>query len=156
MIKEEDFKLEYEIKEKDKDKDVIFLPYLEDCNFKNEKKIAYYDSTLNLMKLFKQQNISSSLGIGTINDCVFADNHSADWFGPTLFISTVLISQNPQLISILLSIIANYVYDLFKGKNKDPNVKFSVVLEKKDGTKKIRYEGPVSGVKEIEKIVNGK
>lgn len=65
----------------------------------------------------------------------------------------MVISQNPNIVSFCLNIISNYVYDLFKGKNKDPSINCSFLYEDKQKKKKIEYEGPVSGLKEIEKIM---
>ena len=65
----------------------------------------------------------------------------------------MVISQNPNIVSFCLNIISNYVYDLFKGKNKDPSINCSFIYEDKQKKKKVEYEGPVSGLKEIEKIM---
>ncbi len=40
-----------------------------------------------------------------------------------------------------------------RGKNKDPSINCSFLYEDKQKKKKIEYEGPVSGLKEIEKIM---
>ena len=139
----------------EKNENVIFLPVSINKEFKGEKKVAYYESTLNIMKIFKQNNINSEIAIGSIENCIFVDNRSLDWLCPTIFVSYSLLSQNPAITSVILNIISNYVYDLFKGRKDDPNIKCSVVVERKNYSKKIKYEGPVSGLKEFEKIVNG-
>lgn len=66
----------------------------------------------------------------------FAENHSIDWFGPTIFIPLMVISQNPNIVSFCLNIVSNYVYDLFKGKNKDPSINCSFIYEDKQKRRK--------------------
>ena len=41
--------------------------------------------------------------------------HHADWIGPTIFVSSALLSESSALVTIALGVITNYVTDLFKG-----------------------------------------
>ena len=113
----------------------------------------YQRLSLPIYKLFKKEELDADFAISNLDDCVFVENHSIDWFGPTIFIPLMVISQNSNVVSLCLNIISNYVYDLFKGKNKDPSVNCSFIYEDKKKKKKIEYEGPVSGLKEIKKIM---
>ncbi|MFW1918907.1 hypothetical protein [Acinetobacter baumannii] len=85
---------------------------------------------------------------------IILEQRSIDWFGPTLLITTTALTQNPELISITLNIISNYISDFFKG-SKEPNIKFTVLIqESKTQFKKIDYEGDKEGLKEVGKLIN--
>jgi len=73
---------------------------------------------------------------------------------PTLFVSSLILSQNPHLLSIALNIIANYATHFFKGIPGRSRVVLDVVVEEKSkrSSKKIHYEGEVGGLKEIRDI----
>jgi hypothetical protein len=79
--------------------------------------------------------------------------YSFEWFGPTLFVSAGLLSQDPNVLSVTLGVITNYLYDLFKG-NKEDRTSLDVILEQADGScKQIHYRGPADGLSEIAEIV---
>lgn len=84
----------------------------------------------------------------------YIHNNAADWVAPTLFISSALWSQNSQAVSIALSVIANYLTDLFKGVDT-ATVKLDVVMEKTKTHKymKISYEGNVAGITALEAVL---
>lgn len=73
---------------------------------------------------------------------------------PTLFVGSLILSENAHLLSVALSVIAGYATDFFKGIPGRRNVKLSVVVE--DKTKKaskiIHYEGDIDGLKDISDI----
>lgn len=84
----------------------------------------------------------------------YLQQYAFEWFGPTLFISAGMLSQNPSIVSVTLGVITNYLYDIFKG-DKDGKVSLNIVYEYKDGScKSVRYRGPTDGLSEVEKIVN--
>src|SRR5262249_19873290 len=73
---------------------------------------------------------------------------------PTLFVSALILSQNPHLLSIALNIIATYATDFFKGIPVSNKVVLDVVVEDKSRkcSKKVHYEGKIDGLKEITEI----
>ena len=80
----------------------------------------------------------------------YLHTRSYDWIGPTIFIPAVLISENPAAVSVALSVIANYLTDLFKGMRKTSNAKLTIVVKKPDGSyKRISYEGPAEGLSSL-------
>ena len=65
---------------------------------------------------------------------------SAEWstgVGPTLFVSAALLAENPHIISLALSVLANLLTDFFKGAKEKSNAAVEIVVEKeeKDGSK---------------------
>jgi hypothetical protein len=87
----------------------------------------------------------------------FQAQHDANWLGPTIFFGVAAWSQNPGLVSLALSVIANYVTDFFKGKLGKPEMSLSIVIEQGDkkGSVRITYDGPVEGFKACEKHIKG-
>jgi hypothetical protein len=150
----EEYNVNFEINSTLKSK-VLILPAAVNSEFKGRNEIAYTQSSLNVLKLFQQNNIATSFAVGNPKDVVLIENRSIDWIGPVIFFSISLISQNPNIVSICLNVLSSYIYDIFKGKLEDPNVRCSFVIEDKKKNKKYEYEGPVSGLKEIKEIING-
>jgi hypothetical protein len=74
---------------------------------------------------------------------------------PTLFVGSMILSQNPHLISVALNVISNYCTDFFKGIPGRNKVVLNIVVEDKNckKTKKIHYEGQADGLKELSEIV---
>lgn len=87
------------------------------------------------------------------NQPPYLQQYGFEWFGPTLFISTGLLSQNPNVLSITLGIITNYLYDLFKGANNS-KASLDVIIQQADGScKEVHYSGPPDGLINIAQIV---
>ena len=84
----------------------------------------------------------------------YIHNNSFDWLAPTLFVSFGIVSQNPHLISLALSVIANYLTDFFCGLGGEKKIKLDIVVEKNNShhCKKISYEGSVEGLVELSDI----
>jgi len=83
----------------------------------------------------------------------YLQQYSFEWFGPTLFVSAGLLAQDPNVLSVTLGVITNYLYDLFKG-NKEGKASLDVIFQQADGScKQIRYSGPADGLSEIAEIV---
>jgi hypothetical protein len=145
----------YEIDEQ-LENDVLILPYSTDAEIKESEDIVYLQSSISVLKKLTQNGVKVSFAVGEMESCSYIENRSVEWFGPTLFFSLAAISQNPNIVSICLSVLSSYIYDIFKGKNENPNIRCSFVIEDKKKKKKIDYKGPVSGMKDVEKIINGK
>jgi len=78
----------------------------------------------------------------------------AEWIGPIIFVSGALLSNNPQAISVALGVISNYLTDWFKGLTSGKNVRLDVVVEAgEEGYKRISYEGPVEGLRDLPQVV---
>jgi hypothetical protein len=76
---------------------------------------------------------------------------SADWIAPTLFIGSMLYTQNHAAVDIALDVISHYAYDFLKGRLPSGKVKISFVVErsKSKECKRFTYEGSVSGLTAI-------
>lgn len=83
----------------------------------------------------------------------YLQQYGFEWFGPTLFVSAGLLSQNPSVLSVTLGLITNYLYDLFKG-SKDGMASLNVIFQNVDGScKEVRYSGPPDGLSKVAEIV---
>jgi hypothetical protein len=85
----------------------------------------------------------------------FQAQHDANWLGPVIFIGAAAWSENPHVISVALSVIANYVTDFFKGRHSQPQMSLGIVIEQTDKKRnvQINYHGPVTGLKACEKTI---
>ncbi|TDY85004.1 UNVERIFIED_ORG: hypothetical protein DFO49_5054 [Herbaspirillum seropedicae] len=83
----------------------------------------------------------------------YLQQYGFEWFGPTLFVTAGLLAQDPNVLSVTLGLITNYLYDLFKGA-KGGTASLNVVFQESDGAcKEIRYNGPCDGLSQIAEIV---
>lgn len=83
----------------------------------------------------------------------YLQQYSFEWFGPTLFISAGMLSQNPSVLSVTLGVITNYLYDLFKG-TKGGRASLNVIFQNTDGScKKVHYSGPPDGLSKVAEII---
>lgn len=154
-IQKSDFDFTYDISNKDL-QNVLILPHAVDEEFKGKRETLYTESSISVLKKLKQNDIHVEFAVGSPADSIYIDNRSIDWFGPTLFFSLSLLSQNPTIVSVCINVLSSYIYDIFKGKSDNPNVRCSFVLEDKEKKSRINYKGPVSGLTKVEEIVNGR
>jgi hypothetical protein len=119
----------------------------------NSSEYIYTETTTDIRKLFKSENID--IEYLTNDRPLLRSRKSADWFGPTLFITFSLLSENSTMIGISLNLISSYLYDNFKGITGNKKVKFEIIIEskKKKEYKKINYEGSIEGIKELESLI---
>lgn len=76
--------------------------------------------------------------------------HHADWIGPTIFVSSALLSESSALVAVALGVITNYVTDLFKGVPGRHTASLKVVVERKNGDcVSVAYKGPATKIGEI-------
>ena len=114
----------------------------------------YSESTTDVRKALRSENLI--IEYLTIDKPLLRARKSADWFGPILFISYSVLSENPTIIGISLNLISSYLYDYFKGAIVETKkVKFEIVIEtkKRKILKKIKYEGTVEGIKELTEVI---
>lgn len=80
---------------------------------------------------------------------------SADWIGPTVFIASLLLTQNPYAIQLAIGVIQDYATDMLRGRLFRPKVRLDVILEtsRAKSTKRIRYEGNVEGLRALPEII---
>lgn len=85
----------------------------------------------------------------------YALNRSAGWIGPTIFISAGLITQQPEIVSVALGVLTNYLTDFLKGGLREKPVRLEIVVEREGNqhSKKLSYEGPVSGLAALQEPI---
>ena len=131
---------------------LLFIPE----NFldtQESSKFIYSETTTEIRKVFKRENCS--INYLTDDKPLLRTRKSADWFGPTIFIGYSIVSFNPTLVDISISLLSSYLYDLFKGKAENKKVQFDIIVEtttKKD-YKKITYSGNTEGIKELSELI---
>ena len=126
-------------------------------NFRSAGKIADFrqmSKASTVKKLFRAAGLELTDLVDRPQRPPYIHNNYADWVAPTLFLSSALWSQNPNAVSVALSIIANYLTDLFKGI-QSPTVKLEFVVEKTKSRKcmMVKYEGDVAGIASLESVL---
>ena len=117
---------------------------------------VYASTTDSIAKLFAQNGIRAEILDNIDGSTALRDNRSVVWVAPTLLITGLMLSQNPLAASLAISMIANYVTDIFKGLEDDPVVNVKVVESvSAEGTaRRIFYQGPVSGLSELSSLLS--
>lgn len=136
-----------------KSNNIIILP--NNVNDPSADILLYPNTTFSLIKEFKANGLVANLFEINGKQIAYQDNRSIDWIAPTLFVTSSLLSQNPELVNIALNVISNYLIYIFNGIKKDPTTKLTLVHrdDMKMRYTKINYDGPVSGLSEVKDII---
>lgn len=119
------------------------------------RELLYEDETPTVRILWREAGVVETplLPPGTPTPQI-SEKSFESWMGPTIFVSLSLMSQNPELVSVALSVISNYLTDWFKGFTDRRKAKLDIVVQTRNvGYKKIHYDGPVDGLKDLPPIV---
>jgi hypothetical protein len=110
--------------------------------------LVYENTTLDVRALFRSEQIESSLIESESGKLPYVENRDAHWIGPTILISALWWSQNPEAVNVALNVLASYIYALFQGtcdQGESKTVSLSIVVEEPTGkTIKVNYEGTPS------------
>ena len=81
--------------------------------------------------------------------------HSADWLSPTIFVGSMLLTQNPYAVQVALNIISSYLGDALRGAKRSELVRVNVVVEQSDrrSCRLLTFEGPASSLKDLEPVI---
>jgi hypothetical protein len=111
-------------------------------------------AALTVAKLLREEGISSRLLMREGAEIQTLHQNALTWLGPTLFISSLLATENPQAVSVALSVIANYVTEFFHFQHGPKRVRLDVIVESPSGAcKRVHYDGPPEGLKEVRRCV---
>jgi hypothetical protein len=122
---------------------------------KGVAELVHESSALDLKALFRQADLPVTVYQPDGTRIPYLQENDITWVGPVLFVSYAALSENPHIVSVALSIIANYVTDLFKGSPEPARAKLSLVVESHTTkttttvTKKIDFDGPPDKIPEI-------
>lgn len=84
------------------------------------------------------------------------EKSGGEWIGPIILIGYEMYKQNPQIASIVIDLLLDYLKDWFKGVTAPlQKTKLDVVVEKseKGNYKRVHYEGPVAGLKDLPPVI---
>ena len=87
----------------------------------------------------------------------YVQNNSWDWTAPVLFVAYEILSQNPDAIRIVIEQIREYLVAFRPELGAGRDVKFDFVVErKKTGScKRVSYEGPIEGFRQLPQVLEG-
>lgn len=130
---------------------ITFLPEnIENVN--NQNELIFTDSTIDIKKLFRLNSVETAELIPISKSY---NRKAADFYGPAIFISLSMLSENPNVVSVALNLLSSYIYDCFKGTTGSKKVKLEIYVEtKKNKTvKKIIYDGDASELDKLKDII---
>lgn len=118
-----------------------------------KSEFIFTESIIELNKYFKAEELALEVFGGDSE--LYRSRKNADIYLPAIFISLSVISENPNLISVSLNIVSNYVYDTLKGAigKKTTHIEFHIESKEKGKVKKVDYKGDVEGIKSLEKVI---
>lgn len=122
---------------------------------KSKDELVHEDTTSTIRSLWRQNGINETPLEKEAEHIPEIIEESFQWIGPIILFTSAVITQNPSLVDISLSVIANYLTDFFKGIAKgEEKASLDIVVQKKNGScKKIHYEGTPKGLKDLPEIV---
>ena len=133
---------------------VVLLPR----NFESVQSpdaLVYDDAAITIRKVLSQAGIPTARLEGEQKKIPELAEKSSDWVGPTLFFAASMLTQNSAIVSIAINVISSYITDFFKGFPVGKHLKLDIVVPEGEGRRyrKIHYEGPVHGLKELPPII---
>ena len=125
----------------------------------SESEFLLPTEVLTIRKLLRQEELPFEDLMSEGAKARYVGHKSAGLILPILFL-TSLIAENPYLVQIALSVIANYATDFFKGMGAGKSMKMEFVVEKPNGSyKRFSFEGPPENLADalavIEELQNG-
>ncbi|MFK7050202.1 hypothetical protein FLACOL_00169 [Flavobacterium columnare] len=132
---------------------LTFIPEnIETAN--NKEDLIYTESVIELQKYFKINNLNINPLGGEPE--LYRSRKNADIYLPAIFIAYSTLSENPNIVSLVLNIISSFIYDNIKGTIGRKTAKIELYIEKKKGKiSKLKYKGDAEGLKNLEEIIKG-
>lgn len=137
------------------DADILLLPFAPEKAVDGSERTIYAETTVSVFKKLNSSGVKTALAVGELKDLALRHNRALEWVAPTILFTYAAISQNPNIVSIVLNVISSYLYDIFKGKTDETNANCTFVYRgRKDSScKKVTYKGPIDGLKDVEGII---
>lgn len=126
---------------------------------KDSAELSHESSALDLKPLFREAELPITVYQPDGAKIPYIQENDITWVGPVLFFSAAALSQHPHIVSVALSVIANYLSELFKGSPEPGRATLSVVIETSitktttKTTKKIDFDGPADKISEINGLI---
>lgn len=120
---------------------------------KTPEDFIFSDSLIDVKKVFKHNNIDISELNN--NSAKYRSRKSADFYAPSIFLGLTLLTENPDVISVGLNVLSEYIADFLKGSLGKKEVQLDIYVETKKNkiVKKITYNGNAEGIKALDKII---
>ena len=130
---------------------LFFVPEnLDSAN--SETDFEFPDSAISLRKVLAGEGIDVGFPIdgGTPTT---RHLHSSAIIVPTLIVGVMYLSENPDTVSMSLSVIANYIHELLGGSSEHETVKFSMHVVNGEKSKRLDWEGPPTSAPDTLKLL---
>jgi len=140
----------------DEEQDFALLPQ-NYYSANNPEELFYNEEIHTIKKMFHAEGIGDivlKINENLINE--YKGQKSGTLILPTVFITSMLLTENPKLVSIALSVIANYTSRMFRGIPLSEREVELKIIHKNKKTKKfseIFYRGDVKGLHSLETIL---
>jgi hypothetical protein len=134
---------------------VVLLPRNFD-RAKSKQELVHESSMPTVRTILRQARIPETRLEEEGDHFPYAQQNAFEWIGPIIFVSASFLTQNPDVISVALGMISDYLTDFFKGiPGARKTAKFDIVIgpTKSESYKRIHYDGDVDGIREMEKVV---
>jgi hypothetical protein len=134
---------------------VVLLPFSFE-RAKDRKDLVYADSADTVKKLLTQAGVPALKIDRDGEHYSRAVYHSLEWIGPLILITAAAYTQDPNVISVTLNVLSNYLTDWFRGVPKENRkATLTFVKEMKDGAyKRLDYSGPPENLKDVKDILD--
>ena len=116
----------------------------------SESDLRHENDASTVRKLFTQAGLDAQM-LEPPQRLPASVEKSVEWIAPTIFIGSMLWSQNQYAVQVALNVLSSYIFNFLKGRLPTGKVRVSFVIEasKSKTFKQLTYEGPVSGLTEL-------
>lgn len=120
---------------------------------KTEEEYFYAFSLPTIKKVLKQGDLKLHQ-FDSLASPNLIDQRGIDYFAPVILVGSMFFSQNPEAVNIALNLISSYLFKIFSNDNK-AKANFTIYArdDKNKKTKRIHYDGPVEGIKDLGEVL---
>ena len=123
-------------------------------NYVSDEEPVFAESSRNFLNYSLKEKIAIEMITINSGSPKYLLTEDISWVGPTIFISSSLISQNPDAISVALNLLSNYIYDFFRSSKQDVRCNFELIIEKSEHESiKLKYDGAKLSPEDILAII---
>jgi len=122
---------------------------------RSKDELIHENTVSDMRKVLREAGIAETTLEAPGERFPFALERHFDWAAPIIFVAPLVLTENPQLVTVVLKAIADHVRQWLRGVPRSlRSVKLSVVVQEKPGRyKMIEYEGPADGINDLADLV---
>lgn len=122
---------------------------------RTKEDLIHESETPTIRTLWRQAAVKETRVEGSGPSFPTITKKDASFVGPIIFVSWLLLSENPAAVDMAINVVSAYIVDFFKGHTGKRKAKLDVVVQENTGNRftKIHYEGDGSDLGKLKDLI---